>query len=163
MERVRHVVGAMLVAGALAASLAGVGNADPGGTATIQEVTTFAGSHQPPTGTFTATGLPGCSAGTLGDQLVSFSPSGARVVVDRTYTCAEGGSFVARLALHLGVVDASGRQATDGTWRIVSTSGALTGLQGTGSTGGVNTGCSPVGVVFAECLTSTSTTSALIH
>jgi hypothetical protein len=163
MKRARQAVVALIVAGALAASLAGAGSADPGSTVTIHEVSTFTTSHQPPTGTFTATGLPVCATGTSGDQLVWFSPSGARLVVDRTYTCTEGGPFTVRLGLHLGVVDASGTQASDATWRIVSTAGALTGLQGSGTAVGVGTGCSPVGVVFAECTGGTSTVTASIH
>ena len=163
MKRARQAAAALIVAVALASVLAGIGSADPGSTVTIQEVSTFAGSHQPPTGTFTAAGLPGCASGTSGDQLVWFSPSGARLVVDRTYTCAEGGSFTVRLGLHLGVVDASGTQASDATWRIVSTAGALTGLQGSGSAVGIGTGCSPIGVVFAECTGGTSTVTASIH
>jgi hypothetical protein len=163
MKRARPTAVAVIVAVALASVLTGVGSADPGSTATIQEVSTFVTAHQPPTGTFTATGLPGCASGTTADQLVWFSPSGARLVVDRTYTCSEGGSFTVRLGLHLGVVDASGTQASDATWRIVSTVGALTGLQGSGSAVGVGTGCSPVGVVFAECTAGTSTVTASIH
>jgi hypothetical protein len=154
---------ALLTVGALAAILAGAATATPGGTATIQEVTVSNGPHQPPTGMFTATGLPGCTSGTLADQLVWFSPSGARLVVDRTYTCSEGGSFTARLGLHLSTVDVSGEQPTDSTWRIISTDGALTGLQGTGSGVGVGTGCAPIGAIFAECAGGMGTTTASIH
>jgi hypothetical protein len=84
-------------------------------------------------------------------------------VVDRTYTCTEGGSFTVRLGLHLSAVDASGEQQADSTWRIISTDGALTGLQGTGSGVGVGTGCGPIGAIFAECTGSTGTTTASIH
>jgi hypothetical protein len=154
---------ALLAVGALAAILAGAGAATPGDTATIQEATVFNCCHQPPTGTFSASGLPGCSSGTSADQVVSFSPSGARLVVDRTYTCTEGGSFTVRVGLHLSTVDASGEQAADSTWRIISTDGALSGLQGTGSGVGVATGCAPIGAIFAECAASTGTTTASIH
>jgi hypothetical protein len=154
---------ALLTVGTLAAVLAGAGAATPGNTATIQEVTVFNCCHQPPTGTFMATGLPGCTSGTSADQLVSFSPSGARLVLDRTYTCSEGGSFTVRLGVHLSPVDASGEQASDSTWRIISTDGALTGLQGTGSGVGVGTGCAPIGAIFAECAGATGTTTASIH
>jgi hypothetical protein len=154
---------ALLAVGALAGILVGAGAATPGDTATIQEVTVFNCCHQPPTGTFTASGLPGCTSGTTADQLVWFSPSGARLVVDRTYTCTEGGSFTVRLGLHLSAVDASGEQQADSTWRIISTDGALTGLQGTGSGVGVGTGCGPIGAIFAECTGSTGTTTASIH
>jgi hypothetical protein len=84
-------------------------------------------------------------------------------VVDRTYTCSEGGSFTVRLGLHLSTVDAAGEQTSDSTWRIISTDGALTGLQGTGSGYGVATGCAPIGETFAECAAATSTTTASIH
>ena len=154
---------ALLTVGALAAILAGAATATPGDTATIQEVTVSNGPHQPPTGTFTASGLPGCDSGTLADQLEWFSPSGARLVVDRTYTCSGGGSFTARVGLHLSTVDASGEQPTDSTWRIISTDGALTGLQGTGSGSGVATGCAPIGETFVECAAATGTTTASIH
>jgi hypothetical protein len=154
---------ALIVVVACASVIAGTGTADPGSTVTIHEATTFTTGHQPPTGTFTATGLPGCASGTSGDHLVRFSPSGPRLVVDRTYTCTGGSSFTVRLGLHLGVVDASGTQLSDATWRIVSTTGALTGLQGSGSAVGVGTGCAPVGEVFAECTGGTSTVTASIH
>ena len=163
MRKIWSGVWALLAIGALTAILAGPGAATPGETATIQEVTVSNGPHQPPTGTFTASGLPGCTSGTLADQLVWFSPSGARLVVDRTYTCAEGGSFTVRLGLHLSTVDAAGEQTADSTWRIISTDGALTGLQGTGSGSGMGIGCAPIGVIFAECAGSVSTTTALIH
>jgi hypothetical protein len=154
---------ALLAVGVLAAIVAGPGTATPGQTATIQEVTVFGGPHQPPSGTFTASGLPGCTSGTFSDQLVWFSPSGARLVVDRTYTCSEGGSFTVRLGLHLSTVDAAGEQTSDSMWRIISTDGALTGLQGTGSGSGVGTGCAPIGVIFAECAGGMGTTTASIH
>jgi hypothetical protein len=163
MKKIWSGAWALLAVGALAAIMAGPGAATPGGTATIQEVSVSNGPHQPPTGTFTATGLPGCDSGTLADQLVWFSPSGARLMVDRTYTCSDGGSFIARVGLHLSTVDASGEQATDGTWRITSTDGALTGLQGTGSISGMGTGCAPIGAIFAECAGLTGTTTASIH
>lgn len=163
MKKIWSGAWALLAVGALAAVLAGTGAATPGNTATISEVTVFNNPHQPPTGTFTASGLPGCASGTFSDQLVSFNPSGARLVLDRTYTCSEGGSFTARVGLHLSTVDASGEQQADSTWRIISTDGALIGLQGTGSGSGVSTGCAPIGAIFAECAASTSTTTASIH
>lgn len=163
MKKIWSGAWALLAVGALAAVLAGTGAATPGNTATISEVTVFNNPHQPPTGTFTASGLPGCASGTFSDQLVSFNPSGARLVLDRTYTCDELGSFTSRVGLHISTVDASGQQVSDGTWRIVSTDGSLTGLQGTGSSSGVATGCAPIGEVFAECAAATGTTIASIH
>jgi hypothetical protein len=163
MKRIWSGALALLAVGALAGVTAATGTATPGTTATIQEVTVSNGPHQPPTGTFIASGLPGCTSGTLADQLVWFSPSGARLVVDRTYTCAEGGSFTARLGIHLSTVDALGEQPSDGTWRIISTDGALSGLQGTGSGSGMGIGCAPTGVIFAECAGSIGTTTASIH
>src|SRR5205085_9565233 len=148
MKRIWRGALALLAVGALAAILTAAGAATPGETATIQEVGVSNGPHQPLTGTFTASGLPGCDSGTWADQLEWFSPSGARLVVDETYTCSGGGSFAARLGLHLSAVDASGEQASDGTWRITSADGALTGLQGTGSTSGAAIGCAPIGVIF---------------
>ncbi len=51
MKRLRQIAGALLVVGALAATLAGVGAAQPGTVATIQEALTSNGNHEPPTGT----------------------------------------------------------------------------------------------------------------
>jgi hypothetical protein len=163
MKSVLRAAGSLLAAGVLAATVAGIGAASPGSDATFSEVSTFVGNHQPPAGVFTVTGVAGCASGTFGDQLVSFNPSGARVVLLRTYACAEGGTFVARVALHLSVVDASGAQAADGTWRIVSTDGALAGFQGETPVTGVNTGCAPVGEIFAECLTGAETFTVSLH
>ena len=63
MNRVRCA--AVLIVGAClsAALLATVAAASPPDSVTIQEVTVFGGPHQPPSGTFTASGLRGCSAG----------------------------------------------------------------------------------------------------
>lgn len=104
--------------------------------------------HTPPTGTFQATGLAGCPSGTYTDSLVSFTPPGTRVVVDETYTCPGGAIFTARLALHVAVTAPDGTQAVDGMWRIVASD---SGLAGSADLTGQNTGCSPVGAVFAEC------------
>jgi hypothetical protein len=163
MKRVIQSMCALLVASAVAVVLAGGGSASVGSTATFSEVTVFGTNHQSPVGTFTTTGLPDCTSGTFSDQVVSFSPSGARVVVDRTYACAEGGTFVVRLALHVSPAAADGSQATSGTWRILSTDGALAGLQGETSVDAVNTGCAPVGAIFAECTAATGTFSVSLH
>jgi hypothetical protein len=104
--------------------------------------------HTPPTGTFTAIGLPGCQSGTYADSLVYFTPSGTRVVVDEHYTCLGGATFTARIALHVAEAAPDGTQAVDGTWRIVSSD---TGLAGSGDSTGIGTGCAPIGAVFAEC------------
>src|SRR3954469_13104758 len=132
-------------------------------SAVIQEVTTFGGLHEPPSGTFIATGLDGCMAGSFSDQVVSFSPSGARVLLDRTYSCDDGASLTARVALHLGTTDAAGNQTANGSWRIVSATGALADVTGSGSESGGNSGCTPVGAVFGTCATGTGTTIASIH
>jgi hypothetical protein len=129
----------------------------------IHETTTFAPNHQPPVGAFTAEGLPGCSSGSFSDQPVSFSPNGTRLILDRSYVCAEGGTLTARVALHLGAIDSSGLQTADGTWRIVAGTGALADAAGSGSASGLNSGCAPVGVVFGECAFGTGTTRAWIH
>jgi hypothetical protein len=49
-----------------------------------QEFTVFGAIHQPPVGTFIAPGLSGCTTGGFADNVVSFSPSGARLILDRT-------------------------------------------------------------------------------
>jgi hypothetical protein len=104
--------------------------------------------HTPPTGTFTASGLPGCSGGTYVDSLVYFTPQGNRVVVDENYTCLEGGTFTARMALHTGVIAPDGTQAIYGAWRVVA---ADNGIAGSGDLASVATGCSPVGAIFGDC------------
>ena len=159
--------GAGTVVGMLVAIVAGVG----GGTAVaaqptpavIQELSMFVGGHQGPVGAFTASGIPGCTSGSFSDQLVSFSPSGARLVLDRTYVCDDGDTLTARAALHLGIVDAAGLQTGDGSWRIVGATGTLADLAGSGSGTGLNSGCSPVGTAFAECTTGASTITASLH
>jgi hypothetical protein len=108
--------------------------------------------HTPPTGTFTATGLPGCVSGTYADSLVYFVPPGTRLVVDETYACAGGGTFTARTALHVAVTAPDGTQAVEGTWRIIWSD---TGLAGSGGVTAEATGCSPTGVVFSDCTGST--------
>lgn len=108
--------------------------------------------HTPPTGTFTAIGVPGCPAGTYADSLVYFTPNGTRVVVDETYTCVGGATFTARMALHIAPTAPDQTQAADGTWRIVASD---SGVAGSGQLTGLGTGCSPVGAVFAECTGAT--------
>ena len=130
MNRVRCAVVLTVGACLSAALLATVAAASPPDSVTIQEVTVFGGPHQPPSGTFTASGLRGCSSGTFSDQLISFSPSGARLKIARTYACASGGAFTARVALHLSAVDASGGQAATGRWRIISSDGLRPGACG---------------------------------
>ena len=109
--------------------------------------------HTPPTGTFEAAGLPGCSSGTYADSLVYFTPPGTRVVVDETYSCVGGATFTARMALHVDPIAPDGTQAVAGTWRIVTSD---TGLAGSGDASGLATGCSPVGGVFGECTGSST-------
>lgn len=104
--------------------------------------------HTPPTGTFTATGLADCPAGTYADSLVSFTPDGARVVVDETYSCTGGVTFTARMALHIAPTAPDNTQAAWGTWRMLHSD---SGLAGSGQLSGLGTGCSPIGAVFAEC------------
>jgi hypothetical protein len=167
MKPVRYSTGALFAVVLLAAGLAGLGGsgaaaAEPA-PAVFQEYTVFGGLHQPPAGTFLATGLPGCISGTFADQLVSFSPSGARLVLDRTYSCDAGGTLTARVALHLAPIDADGQQAADGTWRIIAAGGAQAGLQGSGTAIGTNSGCTPVGSIFGACTTATGTVTASIH
>jgi hypothetical protein len=155
---------AVLTVGLLGPLLLGLSPAlaDQSTPAVIQETSIFHTDHQPPSGTFTASGIPGCASGTFSDQLVSFSPSGARLILDRTYVCDGGGAFTARVALHLQPVDAAGQQTVTGTWRIVSADG-IPSLSGSGTTVGVNTGCTPIGTVFATCTSGTGTIFAKIH
>jgi hypothetical protein len=167
MKRVRYATGALFAAALLAAVLAGLGASRAAAAkpapVVIQESTVFGALHQPPAGTFLATGLPGCTSGTFADQLVSFSPSGARLVLDRTYSCDAGGTLTARVALHLAPIDADGQQAADGTWRITAADGAQADLQGSGTATGISSGCTPIGSIFGACTTAAATVTAFIH
>ncbi len=167
MKRVRYATGALFAAVLLAAVLAGFGGsraaaAEPA-PILIQEYTVFGALHQPPVGTFSATGLSGCTGGTFADQVVSFSPSGARLVLDRTYSCDAGGTLTARVALHLAPIDVDGQQAADSTWRIIAADGTQAGLRGSGTGTGISSGCTPVGSIFGACTTATGTVTAFIH
>ncbi len=160
--------GAGTMVGMLVAIVAGLGGATTAAAAqptpiVIHTVTTFGGNHQPPVGSFTASGIPGCTSGSSSDQLISFNPSGTRLVIDTTYVCDSGDTLTARIAVHPGTVDAAGNQTGDGTWRIVAATGSLADLAGSGSTTGLNSGCSPVGTALAECATGAGTVSAWVH
>jgi hypothetical protein len=109
---------------------------------------TFHPDHNPASATFTASGLPGCPSGTSTDSVVSFNPQGTRLVLDEHDTCLNGSTFTARVALHVAEVAPDGTQASDGTWRIIASD---SGLAGSGDLIGVNTGCAPVGTIFAAC------------
>jgi hypothetical protein len=167
IKRIRYVAGALFAAVLLAAVLAALGGsraaAATPAAVMIQEFTVFGAIHQPPVGTFIASGLSGCTTGGFADNVVSFSPSGARLILDQTYSCDAGGTITARVALHLAPIDADGHQAVNGTWRIISAAGAQAGLQGSGTDTGVNSGCTPVGSVFGACTTATGTVTASIH
>jgi hypothetical protein len=167
-KRIRYVGGALFAAVLLAAVLAALGGSQAAAATpaavTIQEFTVFGAIHEPPVGTFIASGLSGCTTGGFVDNVVSFSPSGARLILDRTYSCDAGGTITARVALHLAPIDADGHQASNGTWRIVSADGvAQAGLQGSGTDTGVSSGCTPAGSVFGACTTATGTVTAAIH
>jgi hypothetical protein len=167
--RKRHFGGGALCAVAIAvltpAALGGAAGAAASQPmeVVIHESTTFAPNHQPPVGAFTAEGLPGCSSGSFSDHPVSFAPNGIRLILDRSYVCAEGGTLTARVGLHLGTIDSSGLQTAEGTWRIVAGTAALADAAGSGSVSGLNSGCAPVGVVLGECAFGTGTTRAWVH
>jgi hypothetical protein len=167
MQKRDQVAGALFAAVLLVAVLAALGGSRAAAAAptsvVFQEFTVFGAIHVPPVGTFVASGLPGCTTGTFADQPVAFSPSGARLFLDRTYSCDAGGTLTARVALHLAPIDANGHQTSDGTWRIISAEGALTGLQGSGTDTGVSSGCTPTGSIFGACTTATGTVTASIH
>jgi hypothetical protein len=80
----------------------------------------------------------------------------APLVVNRAYTCSHrGGTFTAKLALHLSVVNQAGKQPGRGSWTIIHAGGALHGLSATGSERGVARGCAPVGTALAKCSAGT--------
>jgi hypothetical protein len=140
------------------AALAGAALVAPAGAAStrfvLHESVAFNGGN--PVGTFKATGIPGCVSGTFADRLVTFSATGANLVVDRAYTCSHrGGTFTAKMALHLSVVDHAGKQTVRGSWTIIRSSGALHGLHATGLESSVANGCTPVGTALAKCSAGT--------
>jgi hypothetical protein len=144
---------------ALTTALAGAVLAAPAGATStpfvLHESADFAGGNGP-AGTFKATGIPGCGSGKFTDSLVTFSANGANLVVNRAYTCSHrGGTFTAKLALHLSVVNQAGKQAGRGNWTISHAGGALHGLSGTGSERGVASGCAPIGTALAKCSAGT--------
>jgi hypothetical protein len=167
VKRVRCVARAVFAVVLLAAVPAALGGSRAAAATPvavmIQEFTVFGAIHQPPVGTFIASGLSGCTTGGFADNVVSFSRSGARLILDRTYSCDAGGTITARVALHLAPIDANGHQASDGTWRIISAAGAEAGLQGSGTDTGVSSGCTPMGSVFGACATASGTVTASIH
>lgn len=166
MHKLQFGAGTMI--GMLVAVVAGLGGGATAAAAqptpaVIHTLTTFVGEHQPPVASFTASGIPGCTSGSSSDKLVSFNPSGTRLVIDSTYVCDSGDTLTARVALHLGTIDAAGNQTADGTWRIIAATGSLADLAGSGSTTGLNSGCSPVGTALGECATGAGTVSARVQ
>jgi hypothetical protein len=156
------LVGAALTtAGFLVASPAGAGVPT---AVTLQESVTFGDGHTRPVGVFTASGLPQCASGSFDDHLVNFNHGGHTLVIDRVYTCGGGtGSFVARMVLHISPPDENGDAPVGGEWTILDGSGALAGAHGAGTTNGVNSGCAPIGSLFAMCQTGVSTVVASVH
>jgi hypothetical protein len=154
------------------AALAGAALGAPAGAAStrfvLHESVAFTGGNGT-VGTFKATGIPGCASGTFADTLVTFSANGANLVVDRAYTCNHRGgrdgvggegTFTAKMALHLSVVDHAGKQTGRGSWTIIRSSGALHGLSATGSERGIANGCTPVGTALAQCDAGTDSVTA---
>jgi hypothetical protein len=127
----------------------------------LRESVDFAGGNGP-VGTFKATGIPGCGSGKFTDSLVTFSANGGNLIVDRAYTCVHrGGTFTAKMALHLSVVNQAGKQSGKGSWKIIHASGALHGLSATGLERGVQRSCAPVGTVLAKCSVGTDTVTGI--
>ncbi|MDX6436303.1 MAG: hypothetical protein QOK34_1137 [Gaiellaceae bacterium] len=125
----------------------------------LRESVDFAGGNGP-VGTFKATGIPSCGSGKFSDSLVSFSANS--VIVDRAYTCGHrGGTFTAKMALHLSIVNQAGKQSGKGSWKIIHASGALHGLSATGLERGVARSCAPVGTVLAKCSVGTDTVTGI--
>jgi hypothetical protein len=127
----------------------------------LHESVDFAGGNGP-VGTFKATGIPGCGSGKFTDSLVTFSANGANLIVDRAYTCRHrGGTFTAKMTLHLSVVNQASKQRGRGSWTIIHASGALHGLSATGLERGVARGCAPVGTALAKCSVGTATVTGI--
>jgi hypothetical protein len=123
--------------------------AAPATEISLSESIVFPG-NAPPHGTFTAAGLPGCSSGTLVDDLKSFNASFTHILVERTYACDGGiASFTALLVLTIEPGTAPGTEAVSGRWIVSRGEGALGGLRGAGVTQGQNAGGSGAGTVEA--------------
>ena len=130
------------------------------GPVTLHESVTFGTGHMPPVGAFTAEGLPQCASGTFRDHLINFNLGGRTLVVDRSYACeGGGGGFTARMVLQMEPVNADGIVSASGEWTILAGSGDLDAVHGTGTTEGINSGCTPA----QTCQAGVSTVVASIH
>jgi hypothetical protein len=113
---------------------------------------------EPPLGTFTLSGLGGCESGTFVDQLVTANSGFTHIVVQRHYTCADGGgAFTAQLVLTIESDFATATETISVNWVIRDGTGALETLRGAGSGSGSNVNCNP------RCTGGTSTVQAIVH
>lgn len=113
---------------------------------------------EPPTGTFTLTGLGVCESGTFLDEFVTGNRQFTHIVVERFYTCAGGaGTFSALLVLTIEPDFAAGTEDLSAAWVIRGGTGVLANLRGAGNGEGMNVGCNP------RCTGGTSTVDAMAH
>src|SRR3990172_11842036 len=84
-------------------------------------------------GAFTATGIPGCTSGSVTDAnaVVQFIPSGGIYAGDKVFNCGAGNGFVVRLNAQFGSTGAIG------SWSVVSSLGSAAGMSGAGKLTGV--------------------------
>ena len=110
------------------------------GSITLFEHIDFHPGVSPPSGTFTVSGLAGCTGGTVSDRLVAFG--GDSVIIDRIYSCSSGASLTARIVLVHGAVPDPSSTLT-APWTLLGGTGALAGIRGHGTSTGVPATCAP--------------------
>ena len=122
----RKVVGPTLVAVAAVLLLAVAPVAAATRTAVHMEVQT---NFDPADDPFTASGIPGCTSGTVGngDNIVQFTRTFGVFAGDKIFDCGGGTGFVVRLN---AMFSYSGGSV--GAWSIVDAWGAVAGLHGSG-------------------------------
>jgi hypothetical protein len=129
----RKVVGPAMVAVVAALLLAVAPVAAASRTSVHMEVQT---NFDPADDPFTASGIPSCSSGTVGngDNTVQFTRSFGVFAGYKVFDCGGETGFVVRLN---AMFSYSGGSV--GTWSIVDSWGAVAGLQGSGKLVGIST------------------------
>ena len=139
----RKVAGPTLIAVVAALLLAVAPVAAAARTAVHMEVAT---NFDPADDPFTASGIPGCSSGTVAngeDPLVNFTRPFGIYAGYKVFDCGGGSGFRVRLN---AMFSYSGGSV--GTWSIVDAWGNLAGLQGSGKLVGISTGPDSINDVY---------------